>query len=60
MPPKEVALMTGKHTTSDAKCKGCHSYVGWKYVNADHESNFYKINKYVLEKGVIKTLDYYK
>ena len=42
--------MTGKHTTAEAKCKGCDSYVGWKYLDAQNASNFYKINKYVLEK----------
>lgn len=60
MAPKDVILMTGKHTTCEVKCKGCHSYVGWKYLNADNQSNAYKINKFVLEKGKMKTLNYYK
>ena len=30
--PEVVTLMTGKHTTSEVSCKGCHTYLGWKYV----------------------------
>lgn len=60
MAPKDILLVSGKQTTSDAVCKRCHSYVGWKYLETDNENNVFKINKFVLEKGRMKTIDFYK
>lgn len=31
-PSEDRILLSGIHTVCDIFCKGCNSYVGWKYV----------------------------
>lgn len=42
-------LVTGAHTVSDISCRACGSVLGWKYVEAEEESQRYKVGKYILE-----------
>lgn len=42
-------LVTGAHTVSDVSCAFCESVIGWKYDEAEEESQRYKIGKYILE-----------
>ncbi|KAL9616438.1 MAG: hypothetical protein Q9160_008690 [Pyrenula sp. 1 TL-2023] len=42
-------LVTGAHTVSDISCTFCGSVLGWKYVNAEEESQKYKVGKFILE-----------
>ncbi|KAF2445415.1 yippee-domain-containing protein [Karstenula rhodostoma CBS 690.94] len=42
-------LVTGAHTVSDISCRVCDSVLGWKYVEAEEESQRYKVGKYILE-----------
>ncbi|KAF1979869.1 yippee-domain-containing protein [Bimuria novae-zelandiae CBS 107.79] len=42
-------LVTGAHTVSDISCRTCGSVLGWKYVEAEEESQRYKVGKYILE-----------
>ena len=60
MAPKEVFLISGKHTTCEVRCKGCDGYVGWKYLGAGEESNQYKVGKFVLEKERVGVLECWK
>lgn len=41
--------MTGQHTVSDISCSVCGSVLGWKYVEAQEESQRYKVGKFILE-----------
>ena len=42
-------LVTGVHTVSDVRCAFCNSMLGWKYDEAEEESQRYKVGKYILE-----------
>jgi hypothetical protein len=42
-------LVTGAHTVSDISCRICKSVLGWKYVEAEEESQRYKVGKFILE-----------
>lgn len=42
-------LVTGQHTVSDISCSVCGSVLGWKYVEAQEESQRYKVGKFILE-----------
>jgi hypothetical protein len=42
-------LVTGQHVVSDIGCKICGSVLGWKYVEAQEESQRYKVGKFILE-----------
>ncbi|MCJ1406103.1 hypothetical protein MMC19_000168 [Ptychographa xylographoides] len=42
-------LVTGAHTVSDVSCSVCGSMLGWKYVDAEEESQRYKVGKFILE-----------
>lgn len=53
-PDEERALITGLHVVCDLYCSCCKNIVGWKYVDAQEETQKYKIGKYILEKAKIK------
>jgi hypothetical protein len=42
-------LVTGAHTVSDVSCAFCGYILGWKYVDAEEESQRYKVGKFILE-----------
>jgi hypothetical protein len=42
-------LVTGAHTVADISCRTCGSVLGWKYVEAEEESQRYKVGKFILE-----------
>ncbi|CAO2652262.1 Nn.00g005450.m01.CDS01 [Neocucurbitaria sp. VM-36] len=53
--PVPRQLVTGAHTVSDISCRLCGSVLGWKYVNAEEDSQKYKVGKFILEtKRVVK------
>ncbi|KAF2272236.1 yippee-domain-containing protein [Westerdykella ornata] len=53
--PVPRQLVTGAHTVSDISCRVCRSVLGWKYVDAEEESQKYKVGKFILEtKRVVK------
>ena len=47
--PMPRQLVTGAHTVCDVSCAFCGSLIGWKYEDAEEESQKYKIGKYILE-----------
>lgn len=47
--PVPRQLVTGRHTVGDISCSQCGSVLGWKYVEAEEESQHYKIGKFILE-----------
>lgn len=52
-------LVTGAHTVSDISCRICGSVLGWKYVEAEEESQRYKVGKFILETNrVVKGSDW--
>ena len=52
-------LVTGAHTVSDISCMICKSVLGWKYVEAEEESQRYKVGKFILETNrVVKGTDW--
>lgn len=51
--PASRQLVTGAHTVSDVRCAFCNSMLGWKYDEAEEESQQYKIGKYILETKMI-------
>lgn len=42
-------LVTGAHTVSDISCAICGEMLGWKYVDAEEDSQRYKVGKFILE-----------
>ncbi|PSN61362.1 yippee-domain-containing protein [Corynespora cassiicola Philippines] len=53
--PVPRQLVTGAHTVSDISCRNCGSVLGWKYVEAEEDSQRYKVGKFILEtKRVVK------
>jgi len=48
-------LVTGAHTVSDVSCAFCGYVLGWKYVDAEEESQRYKVGKFILETKKICT-----
>ena len=52
-PPSSRQLVTGAHTVSDVHCAFCGSLLGWKYEEAEEESQRYKVGKYILETKMI-------
>jgi cell division septation protein DedD len=42
-------LATGAHTVADITCTVCADTLGWKYVDAEHKSQHYKIGCFILE-----------
>ncbi len=51
--------MTGQHTVSDISCSVCGSVLGWKYVEAQEESQRYKVGKFILEtKRIMGAVDW--
>ena len=51
--PSSRQLVTGAHTVSDVRCSFCNSLLGWKYEEAEEESQRYKVGKYILETKMI-------
>ncbi|KAF7508367.1 hypothetical protein GJ744_009358 [Endocarpon pusillum] len=52
-------LVTGQHTVSDISCSVCESVLGWKYVEAQEESQRYKVGKFILEtKRIMGAVDW--
>ena len=51
--PSSRQLVTGAHTVSDVRCAFCSSLLGWKYDEAEEESQRYKVGKYILETKMI-------
>ena len=51
--PSSRQLVTGIHTVSDVRCAFCNSMLGWKYDDAEEESQRYKVGKYILETKLI-------
>ncbi|KAF7719178.1 Uncharacterized protein PECH_001818 [Penicillium ucsense] len=47
--PVSRQLVTGAHTVSDISCLQCGTVLGWKYVEAEEESQRYKVGKFILE-----------
>ena len=47
--PVPRQLVTGAHTVSDVSCAFCGNVLGWKYVDAEEESQKYKMGKFILE-----------
>jgi hypothetical protein len=47
--PVPRQLVTGAHTVSDIGCRTCGTILGWKYVEAEEESQKYKVGKFILE-----------
>lgn len=51
--PVSRNLVTGAHTVSDIECVFCGSVLGWKYLNAEEQSQKYKVGKFILETSKI-------
>ena len=47
-------LVTGMHVVADIVCIECHDLLGWKYKEANEESQKYKVGHYILEESQIK------
>ncbi|MCJ1477907.1 hypothetical protein MMC13_006581 [Lambiella insularis] len=48
-------LVTGAHTVSDISCAFCGEVLGWKYVDAEEDSQRYKVGKFILETKRVST-----
>lgn len=53
--PTPRELVTGLHTVSDISCAFCSTVLGWKYVAAEDEGQRYKVGKFILERGRVRT-----
>lgn len=43
-------MLTGLHKVWDVYCAGCQTNIGWKYEDAEEESEKYKIGKVIIER----------
>ena len=55
-PDEERMLVTGMHIVCDIHCIDCHGVLGWKYKEAQEESQKYKVGHYILEECKITLL----
>ncbi|CZT23192.1 probable Yippee zinc-binding protein Moh1 [Ramularia collo-cygni] len=51
--PTERNMTTGRHVVRDICCRQCKEVVGWKYDRAYESTEKYKEGKYILEEGLI-------
>lgn len=51
--PTERNMTTGRHVVRDISCRQCKEVVGWKYDRAYESTEKYKEGKYILEEGLI-------
>ncbi|KAF2478300.1 yippee-domain-containing protein [Lindgomyces ingoldianus] len=57
--PVPRQLVTGAHTVSDISCRTCTTVLGWKYVDAEEETQKYKVGKFILEtRRVVRGVDW--
>ncbi|KAJ9457638.1 Protein yippee-like [Diplonema papillatum] len=59
-PTEERSLLTGMHEVADFFCNGCDTTLGWKYEVAQEASQKYKEGKYIVEKAMIRKVQYDK
>ncbi|EDO08655.2 Yippee zinc-binding/DNA-binding /Mis18 centromere assembly family protein [Babesia bovis T2Bo] len=50
---EERMMNTGQHSITDVYCNGCGTNLGWKYYEANHDSQRYKCGKVILEKHLL-------
>lgn len=55
--PTERNMTTGRHVVRDICCRQCKEIVGWKYDRAYESTEKYKEGKYILEEGLICTVN---
>ncbi|KPI84795.1 putative Zinc-binding protein (Yippee) [Leptomonas seymouri] len=53
---EEKQLMTGLHRVRDVFCSNCDQYVGWGYDFAVDEREMYKMQRFVLERQLIRII----
>lgn len=53
---EEKQLMTGLHRVRDVFCANCDQYVGWGYDFAVDEREMYKMQRFVLERQLIRVV----
>ncbi|CAC9516120.1 zinc-binding protein (Yippee) [Leishmania donovani] len=53
---EEKQLMTGLHRVRDVFCSNCDQYVGWGYDFAVDEREMYKMQRFVLERQLIRVI----
>ncbi len=54
--PREQAMTTGLHTIRDVRCGRCNQYVGWRYEKAEHEAEYYKVGKFIIEAERVRSV----
>ncbi|KEG15479.1 zinc-binding protein (Yippee) [Trypanosoma grayi] len=55
-PQEEKELMTGTHIVRDVFCSNCDHYIGWTYDFAHEEKERYKMNRFVLERKLLRAI----
>lgn len=58
--PAQRRLITGEHTVADLACKICGRTLGWKYVAASEEAQRYKVGKFIIEMGRVRTMPHWE
>lgn len=53
---EEKQLMTGLHRVRDVFCANCDQYIGWGYDFAVDEREMYKMQRFVLERLLIRVI----
>ena len=48
-------MRTGRYGIKSIMCIQCDCCIGWKYVSSAEPTERYKVNKYVIEKNLLKT-----
>ncbi|ESL08768.1 zinc-binding protein (Yippee) [Trypanosoma rangeli SC58] len=55
-PQEEKELITGSHIVRDVFCSCCDRYIGWTYDFAYVEKERYKVNRFVLERQLLRAI----
>ncbi|KEY72809.1 hypothetical protein S7711_04400 [Stachybotrys chartarum IBT 7711] len=50
----ERQMTTGWHSIRDVYCNRCNAYVGWQYEKAEHETQSYKVGKFLMEAELLR------
>jgi hypothetical protein len=53
---EEKQLMTGLHRVRDVFCANCDQYIGWGYDFAVEAREAYKMQRFVLERALIRVI----
>jgi hypothetical protein len=50
---RQENLSTGRYTLVDVACRACSRPLGWRYLEADKQDQYYKVGKLLLQQEAL-------